>query len=213
MKSIKIGADCAVKHAEHEMVAIGDRRDHTAAEALARGADDWRLADQRRAGARNVITAQAHFIAPIDGGLLTFRVVPDGGVFRLQPPGDRRVVPLVGAAYRLLYTEARRPARSGVPKRCASTKSGAVGRRWRTSCCPSCTNAECRACISTRCGAAAGRGHHLVWAAGALRSRWWRWASELASPHPSALARTRPPRRERVGGRTHPVLAMARSSR
>ena len=50
-----------MKHAEHEMAAIGDRRDHTAAEALACGADDWRLADQRIAGAECIETeSQLH---------------------------------------------------------------------------------------------------------------------------------------------------------
>ena len=50
-----------MKHAEHEMAAIGDRRDQAAAEALARGADDLRLADQRIAAAEGIETeSQLH---------------------------------------------------------------------------------------------------------------------------------------------------------
>jgi len=53
----------ALKDTKHEMHAIRDRRDRTAARAPARCMHDGRLADERIAGARDMIAAVAHFVA------------------------------------------------------------------------------------------------------------------------------------------------------
>jgi hypothetical protein len=85
-------AEGAVEHPKDELPPVGDRGDHATAKALARRADDRRLADRRVAGARDMVTAQPHFITPVDRGALVLCVARNGGVFALQPRRDGGIV-------------------------------------------------------------------------------------------------------------------------
>jgi len=70
--------ELTLEHHEGERPLIGDGREHVASEALAGGPHDRGLSDRSIARPSHVVTAQPHFVAPINGG-----------VFLLGLPGDR----------------------------------------------------------------------------------------------------------------------------
>jgi len=74
------GLEFALKDHEGECALVRDGRDHTAPEALPRGSYDGSVSHRRIACPGHVVTAQPHFVAPINGG-----------VFPLGLPGNHWV--------------------------------------------------------------------------------------------------------------------------
>lgn len=63
------GLEVALKHHEGEGSLVGDGRDHVTPEALAGSLHDWGSSDRSIARPRHMVTAQPHFVAPINDGV------------------------------------------------------------------------------------------------------------------------------------------------
>jgi len=68
------GLEFALKDHEGECALVRDGRDHVAPEALPRGSYDGSVSPRRIAGPGRVVTAQPHFVAPINGGMFPLRL-------------------------------------------------------------------------------------------------------------------------------------------
>ena len=88
----------APEHHEGEFAPIRDRREDVAPEPLAGPGDDRGLPLPAVGGARLVVRAEAHLIAPVDLGPGLFRRAPDGRVLLGQLPPHRHRVLLEGPA-------------------------------------------------------------------------------------------------------------------
>lgn len=98
--------ELALEDHEVQCPAVGDGRDHVAAEALSRRAHHWRLPFECEARAADVITTQPHFVTPVDRRLLPLRLFRDLRIVFVQPARDARIVFLIGSPYRFLGTHA-----------------------------------------------------------------------------------------------------------
>src|SRR5829696_1874084 len=79
-----LGFELFLKHHKGRCAAIGDRRDHAAAEALARGTHHWGFSQRGIAASGNMIAPQAHLIAPVDRGVLGLGLARDGRIDLLE---------------------------------------------------------------------------------------------------------------------------------
>ncbi len=103
------GLEFALKYHEGTRARVRDGRDHVAPEALARGPYHRSASPRRIACPGHMVTAQLHFVAPINGGGLPLGLPGNRQVFLFQPPRDGRIVPLVGAPHWLLRAHAPSP--------------------------------------------------------------------------------------------------------
>src|SRR5690606_31566184 len=87
--------ELAVENHEGQMPAIGDRRDHIAAEALTCGAHDRCLPHRSIAGSSDMIAAQAHLITPVNHGSFLLSMASNRRVLLAQPMCDVSIVTLV----------------------------------------------------------------------------------------------------------------------
>ncbi|CUS36261.1 hypothetical protein COMA2_210047 [Candidatus Nitrospira nitrificans] len=101
--------ECTLKHHKGERTLVRDGRDHVAPEALPCGSYDGSVSHRRIACPGHVVTAQPHFVAPINGGVLPLGLSGNHRVFLFQPPRDGHLVPLIGASHRLLRAHPPRP--------------------------------------------------------------------------------------------------------
>jgi hypothetical protein len=113
-------AEPLLEHHERELAPVRDDGEHVAAEPLPRARDHRGLAAPAIRGARLVIGAEPHLVAPVDRGARRFGGRLDGRVLFHQPAPDRRRVLFEPPAERLLRCEppalqvpADRPDRDG----------------------------------------------------------------------------------------------------
>ncbi len=98
--------ELAVEHHEGKMAALRDPQKHIAAEPLRGYANNRCFPQWRIARAGDMVTAQAHLVAPIDDGVFTLGISGDRRILCPQPPHNRRIVSFVDPTRRLLRAHA-----------------------------------------------------------------------------------------------------------
>src|SRR5437899_13044975 len=101
--------EALVKNHEGQSTAIGEGRDQVAAEALTGARHHGRLAAASIGAAGLMVGAQPHLVAPVNLGLFSLGLRPDGRVFLLQPSPHGGRVLFVGAPHRLLWRQTPGP--------------------------------------------------------------------------------------------------------
>lgn len=96
----------ALEETESELAAVGEGRDEVAAKASSGAGDDRRAALGAETAAGGVIAAQAHLIAPVNGGPGLARLPGDTRVVLFEPAAHGLRVALESSAHRLLGGEA-----------------------------------------------------------------------------------------------------------
>ena len=104
-----------LEHHEGQMPPIRQRRKHVAAKALARACKGGRLPLRGIRTARLMVRTNPRLIPPVNQGLFLPGRFADRRVVFFQPLPHRRLIPLVGAAHRLLGSKP--PARQIAPNR------------------------------------------------------------------------------------------------
>jgi len=96
---------------EHEGQAapVCDRRDHVAAEPLARAGNDRGLPPRAPAPSSLVVTSEPHLVTPMNLGPFGLRPGGDGRVLLVEPGGHGHGIPLVGPAHGLLRGQTPAP--------------------------------------------------------------------------------------------------------